>query len=71
MAFTKQLRLTKDIFKEVYGFSNSSDFYKNDLETIKHMREKVSQITFAGINKPLAKDALLKYLDNIIKRLEK
>lgn len=70
-ASTKQLRLTKDIFKKVYGFSNISDFYKNDLETIKHIREKVSQITFAGINKPLAKDALLEYLDNIIKRLEK
>ena len=55
----------------MYGFSNISDFYKNDLETIKHIREKVSQITFAGINKPLAKDALLEYLDNIIKRLEK
>lgn len=68
---TKQLRITKDIFKKVYGFSNIRDFYFNDLNIIKKLREEINRLVLEGINKPLAKNALVEYLDDIIKRLEK
>lgn len=68
---TKQLCITKDIFKKVYGFSNIRDFYFNDLNIIKKLREEINRLVFEGINKPLAKNALVEYLDDIIKRLGK
>ena len=68
---TKQLYITKDIFKKVYGFSNVRDFYESDLDIMKKLREEINRLVFEGINKPLAKNALVEYLDDIIKRLEK
>ena len=38
---------------------------------IKKFRETVAQIEFIGINKPLAKQVLVEYLDDIINRLDK
>lgn len=70
-ASVKELRLIKDIFKKVYGSFNINEFFVNDIDAIKAYREKINQITFEGINKPLAKDSLISYLDDVIKRLEK
>ena len=65
------MRLVKDIFKTVYRASNINEFFINDREKIKKFRETVAQIEFIGINKPLAKQVLVEYLDDIINRLDK
>lgn len=70
-ASTKEVRLVKDIFKTVYRASNINEFFINDREKIKKFRETVAQIEFIGINKPLAKQVLVEYLDDIINRLDK
>lgn len=70
-ASTKELYLIRDIFKIVYRASNINEFFMNDKEKIKEFREAVGQISFSGINKPMARKALENYLDDIIKRLEK
>lgn len=70
-ASVKELWLIKDIFKSVYGVSNINEFFVNDIDTIRKCREKISQISYEGINKPLAKNALVEYLDDIINRLER
>ena len=70
-ASTKEVRLVKDIFRKVYGPSNINEFFENDKEKIKKFREEVGKMNFSGINKPLAKEALEEYLDDIIRRLEK
>ena len=70
-ASTKELYLIRDIFKIVYRASNINEFFMNDKEKIKEFREAVGQISFSGINKPMARKALENYLDDIIKRLER
>lgn len=70
-ASTKEIYAIKDVFKEVYRVSNINQFFVNDTEAIKVFRDAFVDIEFAGINKPLAQKALVDYLDDIIKRLEK
>ena len=70
-ASPKEIRMVKDIFKRVYRADNINEFFLNDMEGIKEFRKIVEQMTYEGINKPLAKKALVDYLDDIVKRLEK
>lgn len=70
-ASPKEIRMVKDIFKRVYRADNINEFFLNDMEGIKEFRKIVEQMTYEGINKPLAKNALVDYLDDIVKRLEK
>lgn len=70
-ASTKELYLVKEIFETVYKADNINEFYTNDTEKIKELRENVKQMNIIGINKTLAKKALEKYLDDIIERLER
>jgi hypothetical protein len=70
-ASPKDIYVIKDVFEEVYKGSNINQFFVNDTKTIKIFRDEMLKIVFSGINKPLAQKALVEYLDDIIKRLEK
>lgn len=69
-ASPKELCQLKDIFKLVYQASNIKEFFINDYKKIKLFKNEVEQLNFTGINKNLAKKNLVKYLDDIIQRLE-
>ena len=68
-ASVMELRLIIDIFKTVYGAKNINDFFINDKEIICTFKRKVEEIQINGINKDLAKHALVDYLKDIIERL--
>ena len=70
-ASAKEIYAIKDIFNEVYRVDNINQFFENDTETIKTFRDKLINVEFEGITKPLAQKALEEYLDDIIKRSEK
>ena len=68
-ASVMELRLIIDIFKTVYGAKNINDFFTNDKEIICTFKRKVEEMQVNGINKDLAKHALVDYLKDIIERL--
>ncbi len=70
-ASTKELYLIKKMFKTVYRASNINEFFINDKEKIQKFYEALKQISFQGINKPMAKKSLEDYLADILGRLEK
>lgn len=70
-ATTKEWYIVRDIFKRVYGASNINEHFLNDKEKIINFRDELNKIEASGINKPMAKKALVDYLDDVIKRLEK
>lgn len=43
----------------------------NDLEKIKDFKDRVNETSYNGINKELARKALVRYLDDVISRLQK
>ena len=68
-ASVMELRLIIDIFKTVYGAKDINDFFTNDKEIICTFKRKVEEMQVNGINKDLAKHALVDYLKDIIERL--
>lgn len=68
---TKELYLIRDIFRTVYKAANINEFFLNDKNKLEKFRDQIREIGYSGINKPAAKEALLDYLGDIIKRLEK
>lgn len=69
-ASVKELYEIKDIFKAVYRVSNINEIFMNDKEKIEQIRDFVAGLEIEGINKPKARETLLEYLNDIIKRLE-
>ena len=68
-ATVKELWSIRGMFDVVYHISNINEFFANDLEKIKDFRNRVDETSFDGINRRLAKQVLVEYLDNVISRL--
>lgn len=68
-ATVKELWSIRGIFDVVYHISNINEFFANDLEKIKDFRNRVDETSFDGINRRLAKQVLVEYLDDVISRL--
>lgn len=68
-ASVMELRQIKNIFETVYSAANINMFFKDDKDIICDFAEKVEKMQLNGINKPLARDDLVKSLKNIIERL--
>lgn len=68
-ATVKELWSIRDMFDVVYHISNINEFFANDLEKIKDFRNRVDETSFDGINRRLAKQVLVEYLDDVISRL--
>lgn len=69
-ASVKELYEIKDIFKTVYRVSNINQIFMNDKEKIEQICDFVAKLDIKGINRPKARETLLEYLNDIIKRLE-
>lgn len=59
------------MFDGVYHISNINEFFANDLEKIEDFKDRVSKASYDGINKELARKALVECLDDVIGRLQK
>lgn len=70
-ATVKELWSIRDMFDGVYHISNINEFFANDLEKIEDFKDRVSKASYDGINKELARKALVEYLDDVIGRLQK
>lgn len=68
-ASVNELRQIKQIFETVYSAANIDMFFKDDKDIISEFKEKVEKMQLNGINKPLARDDLVKSLKDIILRL--
>ena len=68
-ATVKELWSIRGMFDVVYHISNINEFFANDLEKIKDFRNRVDETSFDGINRRLAKQVLVEYLDDVISRL--
>lgn len=71
VAKVKELWSIRDMFDVVYHVSNINEFFVNDLEKIKDFKDRVNETSYNGINKELARKALVRYLDDVISRLQK
>lgn len=70
-ATVKELWSIRDMFDVVYHVSNINEFFVNDLKKIKDFKNQVNKTSYDGINKELARKALIEYLDDVISRLQK
>lgn len=70
-ATVKELWSIRDMFDGVYHISNINEFFANDLEKIEDFKDRVSKASYDGINKELARKALVECLDDVIGRLQK
>lgn len=70
-ASIKSLYRVKDILKKTYGFGNINEFFKSDEEKIKKLKDKIEKMETSGINRTRARDELVKYLEDILTRLQR
>lgn len=70
-ASPEELYRVKDAFKKVYGASNINEIFLEDKEKLEEIYQKVVEMEVQGITKPMAKEKLKSYLEDIIVRLEK
>lgn len=56
-------------FQGVYNFSNLSDFYKNDVEKLEEVKDKINKIPWDSITRKRAKDTFSTVLSEIIDKI--
>lgn len=66
---TSDVYLIKNSFHRIYFTSNIDKFFAKDVSKIEKFRDEVMKIKDKGINKKIAIELLVEYLNDIIKRL--
>lgn len=56
-------------FQGVYNFRNLSDFYKNDIEKLEELKNKINEIPWDGVSRNRAKNMFVSVLSEIIDRI--
>ncbi len=65
-----EIRCLDDILATVYIAENIRSFFMRDKEKLQELLDKIREMEFSGINKPLAKEELERCIEKILKKLQ-